>query len=89
MRQPFPIEFVDRSETILLRMEEYDTVRTIHMRGTPGAGERRMPLGYSVGRWEGGALVVETTRLSEPYLNSTGAPMGPSAPFNCSDDSGP
>jgi hypothetical protein len=27
----------------------------------------------------GDSLVVETTRLGEPYLNNTGAPMGPSA----------
>jgi hypothetical protein len=79
IRQPFPIEFVDRGDTIELKMEEYDTVRTIRLRASSGAEAPRTPLGYSIGHWEGGTLVVETTRLSEPYLNNTGVPMGPSA----------
>ena len=32
-----------------------------------------------MGHWDGDALVVETTRLNEPYLDNTGAPMGPQA----------
>jgi hypothetical protein len=79
IRQPFPIEFVDRGDTIELKMEEYDTRRTIHLRAPSRADVPRSPLGYSTGQWEGSALVVETTRLSEPYLNNMGAPMGPSA----------
>ena len=79
IRQPFPIEFVDRGDTIELKMEEYDTRRTIHMRAAATADVPRTPLGYSVGRWDGSSLVVETTRLNEPYLNSTGAPMSPAA----------
>jgi hypothetical protein len=79
IRQPFPIEFVDRGDTIELKMEEYDTLRTIHLGASPKVEPPRTPLGYSVGRWEGATLVVETTHLSEPYLNNTGAPMGPSA----------
>ena len=78
IRQPFPIELVDRGETIEMKLEEYDTRRTIHMRAA-AADASRTPLGYSVGKWEGSTLVVETTRLSEPYLNNTGAPMGPNA----------
>lgn len=75
MAQPFPIEFVDRGSTILLRLEEFDSVRTIHMDGgeNPDAQERT-PLGYSVGRWEGETLVVETTRLGGGWV-----PFGPSA----------
>ena len=81
IRQPFPIEFVDGGKTIELKMEEYDTRRTIHL-GAPasgGADVPRTPLGYSVGTWQGTTLVVETTRLSEPYLNNTGVPMSPAA----------
>jgi len=79
IRQPFPIEFVDRGDAIDLKMEEYDTLRTIHLLASASVDVPRTPLGYSVGRWEGTTLVVETTRLNEPYLNSTGVPMGPSA----------
>jgi hypothetical protein len=79
MRQPFPIEFVDRDDTIELKMEEYDTRRTIHLRAAAASAASRTPLGYSAGKWEGSTLVVETTSLNEPYLNNTGAPMSPAA----------
>jgi hypothetical protein len=79
IRQPFPIEFVDRGDTIELKMEEYDTRRTIHMHAAATADVPRTPLGHSVGQWDGSTLVVETTRLSEPYLNNIGAPMSPVA----------
>jgi hypothetical protein len=76
MGQPFPIEFIDRGDSIVLRLEEYDAVRTIHMApsAVPPAG--RSPLGYSVGRWEGDTLVVETDRIDAPYFNATGVPLG-------------
>ena len=79
IRQPFPIEFVDRGDTLELKMEEYDTRRTIHLRAAAPADAPRTPLGYSVGKWEGSTLVVETTQLNEPYLNNTGVPMGSAA----------
>jgi hypothetical protein len=78
--QPFPIEFVDRGDTILLRLEEYDTVRTIYL---PGAADRAprvaSPLGRSLGRWDGDELVVETDRIDTPYFSSTGIPLGKEA----------
>ena len=79
IRQPFPIELVDRGDTIEMKLEEYDTRRTIHMRAATTADVPRTPLGYSVGKWDGSTLVVETTRLNEPYLNNTGVPMGSNA----------
>jgi hypothetical protein len=79
IRQPFPIEFVDRGDSIEMKLEEYDTRRTIHMRAAAADDAPRTPLGYSTAKWEGDTLVVETTRLNEPYLNNTGAPMGPDA----------
>jgi hypothetical protein len=79
IRQPFPIELVDRGDTIEMKLEEYDTRRTIHMRAAATADAPRTPLGYSTGTWDGSTLVVETTRLDEPYLNNTGVPMGPNA----------
>ena len=79
IRQPMPIEFVDRGDTVELKMEEYDTRRVIHMGAAATAEVPRTPLGYSVGEWDGSTLVVETTRLNEPYLNNVGAPMSPAA----------
>jgi uncharacterized protein DUF6152 len=75
MAQPFPLDFVDRGNTILLRLEEFDSVRTIHMDGgVDPTTQARTPLGYSVGRWEGESLVVDTTRLGGGWV-----PFGPSA----------
>jgi hypothetical protein len=73
---PFPVELIADGENILLRLQEYDALRTIHMNGVP-ADDRlpRTKLGYSVGRWEDGTLVVETTNIDYPLFNRTGVPQ--------------
>lgn len=77
MGQPFPMQFLEQGDTIVLRMEEYDTVRTIHMNaGAPGRGTPGTPLGYSRGRWEDQTLFVETTHVNERYLGGMGIPLG-------------
>lgn len=82
MFQPPPMEFVDRGDTILLRTEEYDTVRTIHMAAQENLeAQPKTPIGVSMGRWEGKTLVVETSRVNARYLNARGVPLGPSARF--------
>ena len=78
MEEPYPIEFVDNSDTILLRIEEYDTVRTIDMKGGAASLPKTL-LGRSSGRWDGKTLVVTTSRIDWPYLDSNGVPLGPSA----------
>ncbi len=73
MEQPNPIEFVDRGDEILLRMEEYDTVRVISMR--PASDDepfQRSILGRSVGHWNGSVLVVETDRIDWSHFNQRG-----------------
>ena len=80
MEQPYPMEFVRKGDTILLRLEEYDSVRTINM--TPNAKVDSLPktlLGRSTGRWEGETLVVTTSRIDWPYFDPSGIPQGPSA----------
>jgi hypothetical protein len=76
MNTPYPIAFVQQGDRILLRMEEYDLVRTIHMTG--GAGFEKQPktsLGYSTGRWEGRTLVITTNRIGWRYFKD-GIPLG-------------
>ena len=76
MEQPFPMQFVQQAETILLRLEEYDTVRTIHMGATSGGAEPApSPLGHSKGRWEGDTLVVTTTHVNWPHFDTVGIPL--------------
>src|SRR6185503_8251054 len=76
MFNPHPFEFIDRGATITLRTELYDTERTMHMdRPGPAAGEPASRLGYSVGRWDGAALVVTTSRVSWPFFDNIGSPQ--------------
>jgi hypothetical protein len=78
---PAPLDFVDRGASILLRIEEFDTVRTIHLNSeVDPAAQPRTRLGYSVGRWEGDTLVVRTGSLGDAFL-IPGVPLGPSAAF--------
>ncbi len=73
MDQPYPIEFVREGDNILLRIEEYDTRRTIQMDGR--AAPTESPLGHSVGRWDGTSLVVTTTNMNWPWFNQSGIPQ--------------
>jgi hypothetical protein len=79
MEQPYPLEFVRKGDTVLLRLEEYDTVRTIDMKSASGARRPKTLLGHSQGRWEGDTLVVTTTGIAWTYFDPSGVPLGPSA----------
>jgi hypothetical protein len=73
----FPYEFVDRGSEILVRAQLYDTERIVHMgRSAPPAGEPRSVLGYSIGEWRDGVLVIKTTLSSWPYFDQIGTPLG-------------
>ena len=83
MRLPYPIEFTRQGDTLVLKIEEYDTVRTIHLAPAADAGAPS-PLGRSVGRWEGSALVVTTTNATVGAYGSIGGaliPLGADATF--------
>jgi len=73
----FPIEFVAQADDIVLRLEQWDTVRTIHMSGDPGApdGQPATREGYSVGHWDGGILVVETSNIDWIFFDDRGTPL--------------
>ncbi|MGI9257467.1 MAG: DUF6152 family protein, partial [Gammaproteobacteria bacterium] len=76
MLNPHPFEFVDNGATIVLRTELYDIERTIHMdTAASPADQSNSHLGYSIGRWEDGNLVVETTNIDWPYFDRLGTPQ--------------
>ncbi len=75
---PIQIEFHDDEEIITIRSEFFDEVRTVYMDGRehPVGGTRTLS-GHSIGRWENGMLVVDTTHFADhraPYQN--GVPSG-------------
>ena len=75
MESPNPVEFIDRGDRIVLRMESFDTERTIWL--TPDAIAADAPptlLGHSRGRWEGSTLVVVTNRIGWRHYSQVGWP---------------
>lgn len=74
MVTPHPMEFSRRGEDILLRYEEDDAVRLIHM-GEGDSSSEPSPLGYSTGDWQGDTLVVETSKISSPIFDDVGTPQ--------------
>jgi hypothetical protein len=79
MGNPYPMEFIDHGDSIELRFEEFDVVRTIHMNDARDPDDvPRSPLGHSVGRWDGATLVVTTSRINWPYYGRMGLPQSDS-----------
>ena len=80
MEQPYPMEIGDEGERIVLRLEEYNTVRTIHMTPDSGTTAPEVPrLGYSTGRWDGQTLIVETSAIDWDHFDRDGVPLGSGA----------
>jgi hypothetical protein len=72
MMTPFPIEFVEVGDTIEMHIEEYDSLRIIHMDPEAVAPEEHTQFGFSRGHWEGNTLVVETDHIQAGYFGPTG-----------------
>ena len=67
---PHPHQFVDEGDRILLRSDEFNVTRTIHMNTDINPdGQPYSDLGFSIGYWENDStLVVDTSRVSFPYM---------------------
>ena len=76
MEQPYPMEFVDRGDEMLLRLEEYDAERIVRLTDEGDDADRPPSrLGNSVGRWEGRTLVVTTTEVNWGHFDTVGIPL--------------
>ena len=76
MISPLPVEFVDRGDTIELRLTGFGNMRSIEL--APVDDPEAVPLsdlGYSTGRWTGQTLEVRTTRIGWPWLDDAGRPQ--------------
>jgi len=74
MQAPFPMEIYQGTELIVFKMEYFDMYRVIFLdgRGPLPEGAPHSKSGYSVGRWEGDTLVVETTHLAAGTFMNNG-----------------
>ena len=75
---PIQIEYNEAGETIIIRSQFFDQVRTVYMDGRehPPADERTHE-GHSIGSWEDDVLVIDTRNFADnrsPYQN--GIPSG-------------
>jgi hypothetical protein len=70
---PYAIRFIERGTDLVQQNEWFEIDRLIHMDGRePPANQAYTPLGYSVGRWDGDALVITTTHIDWPYFELYG-----------------
>ena len=75
MPNPFPIEFIDNGDSITLSLSN-TVIRTIHL--SQDLDPDTVPAtkqGYSVGRWDGQILDINTTRINWPYFDDNGTPQ--------------
>jgi hypothetical protein len=75
MMSPHPIEITQVAGNIVLRLEEWGAVRTVHMGAVPSLPTAASHLGFSVGHWDNSTLVVTTTHINYPYLDEHGTPQ--------------
>jgi hypothetical protein len=65
------------ADTVVIRGEDAAVERTVHL-GATHDGATPSVHGHSIGRWEGGTLVVDTTHFAPHRLgNGAGLPSGP------------
>jgi hypothetical protein len=74
MQGPFPMQIEQGTEFIIIRLEYFDLVRIVYMDGRPHLPPEapHSKVGHSIGRWEGGTLVVDTTHLSASTITNNG-----------------
>ncbi len=73
MQGPFPMEIYQGTEFIIFKLEYFDLMRVVFMDGRkPDASTPDSKVGYSVGRWDGDTLVVETTHLEAGTILNNG-----------------
>lgn len=79
---PFNYEIIDRDDHILILYQYFGESRRIWMDGRAfpeGIEEAYMPMGYSIGHWEGSMLVVETRGMKPTVWDAAGMPVSASA----------
>jgi len=76
LRPQLPFKILQTPTTVVILLEEFNNWRQIHLDGrTLPADMQPTFLGYSVGRWEGNALVVSSAGFNDrTWLDGRGTP---------------
>ncbi len=75
MMQPYPIEFLFNPGKVVVAIETYSQSRHIFTDGRPHPADPDLTFqGDSIGRWEGGTLVVDTVGFSPLTEIALGVP---------------
>jgi hypothetical protein len=77
---PYPLEIVQNDTQVTILYESFHEVRRIFLDGRDFP--RDLPhryMGYSLGRWEGSTLVVETEMLLPCFVDLAGQPLSENA----------
>lgn len=73
---PYDMEIIDAGSMYEFVYIEHNTPRRIYMDGRKAPADYPdRPMGFSVGRWEGNDLVIETNHLLGGWLDGSGLPM--------------
>ena len=76
MDNPYPMEFYEDGDDIVMHLELSDGFRKIHMNDDAGSADvEPSSLGYSVGHWEDNVLVIYTDKINYPYFDDLGTPQ--------------
>jgi hypothetical protein len=76
------LDIVPGEDVILIRTEDHQDDRTVHMDLESHDGAQVSRQGHSIGHWENDVLVVDTTRFADhPIGNGIGLPSGPQRHF--------
>ena len=79
---PMNYEIIDRDDHILILYQYFGESRRIWTDGRAfpeGIEEAYLPMGYSIGHWEGSMLVVETRGMKPTVWDAAGMPVSASA----------
>jgi hypothetical protein len=73
---PYNMEIVDAGTHYVILYQQNNTPRRIWMDGRKAPADRPpTSMGFSVGRWDGDTLIIETTHLTEGTLDGSLLPM--------------
>ena len=91
MTQPLGFEIVDNGDSVTFNYVYYGATRDVRISDSLSADEQPLtPMGFAVGRWEEGSLVVETSRITAPAFDTRGSlqtdAMTLTETFTLSDD---